>query len=58
MHPWPFVPQVRGPLLWMLKPASFGQVEWQWVQTMAVGERVFSNLELVVVSDELQLDPL
>jgi hypothetical protein len=42
----------------MLKPASFGQVEWQWVQTMAVGERVFSNLELVVVSDELQLDPL
>jgi hypothetical protein len=42
----------------MLKPASFGQVECPLLMTMGVGERVFSNLELVVVSDELQLDPL
>ena len=57
MHPWPFVLQVLGPLLWMLKPAPFGQAEWQWGQTMEVGERVFSNLERVVVSGVLQLDP-
>ena len=57
MLPWPFVLRVRDPLLRTPTPAPFGRVEGSWPKTMGGGERVFSNLEPVVVTGVLRLDP-